>query len=86
MKFVCMLADVRVYAHIYVYSHARIKHNPAKYKCIYIQMGKTPVFSVEIVSLNNQILSNLNYKNRSHQRKFKEGIILSPLSLLFSIK
>lgn len=86
MKFVCMLADVCVYAHIYVYSHARIKHNPTKYKCIYTQMGKTPIFSVETVSVNNQILSNLNNKNRSHQSKYKEGIILSPLSVLFNIE
>lgn len=64
-----------VCAHVYVYSHTHIKHSPTKYKCIYIQMGKTPIASIEIVSINNQTLSNLNYKNRSHQSQYKEGII-----------
>lgn len=49
MKFVCILADAHVCAHIHdVYSHACVKHSPAKYMCIYIHMGKTRIFSIEI--------------------------------------
>lgn len=75
-----------VCAHVYVYSHTHKKHSLTKYKCIYIQMGKTPISSIEIVSVNSQILSNLNNKNRSYQSQYKERIILSHFTAHFNIK
>lgn len=44
-----MLADVRVCAHEFVNSCTLIKHSPTKYRYIYIQMGKAPIFFIEIL-------------------------------------